>query len=104
MPYDRQRLHLECHADCCDSGRRTEDSGRGEAYQDWTRNDDGHQRARLKDLGEEDSPYWNPLGMDMAQDLDHECGSIVRLKYGPYWKTTGLDARLGNSDWYIVWG
>lgn len=78
------------------------DSGRGEAFQDWTRNDDGQQRVRPKDLGEEDSPWWNPLGMDMAQDLDHECGSIVRLICGPYRKTTELDASPRNSDWYIV--
>ena len=80
------------------------DFGRGEACQDWTRSDDGHRRIRLKYLGEEDSPCWNLLGMDMAPGLDHECDSIVRSRCGPYRKTTELDASRRKLGWCIVWG
>lgn len=78
-------------------------SGRGEASHHWTRNDDGRRRVDLKDSGEEGSPCWSRLEMDMCRCLDRGCGSIVPLRCGPGRETTEQDASSCSLDWHIVW-
>lgn len=72
--------------------------GRGEACQDWTGNDDGHRRVRLKDSGVEGSPCSSPPGMDMGWCLDRECGSVAPLRCGLYRERTVPDASPGDWD------
>lgn len=67
-------------------------SGKGEALQDWTRNDGGRRRASLKNSEEEGSPYWSRLGMDTGRCLGLGSGSVVPLRYGLYMETTELNA------------
>ena len=77
-------------------------SGREEAFQDWTRNDDGRRKVYLKKLGEEGSPCWSPLEMDTGRCPDLGCDSVVRLKYDPCRERTEPDAGPCSLDQHIA--